>query len=264
MQERDTEIEALKDKNKKVKTEAQREIRRAERLQQEMLTIKEVNDVAKRDLAEEKEKYAEMEARYNDMETKLVKMTGSLDRYQQVAEELKATNEELDKKIEFHLQHEGNLISDKERADEEVVAVKREFKKKVQEVQFHSKRRDKAEQDKDKMARLKNEADAYKNWLKDEMKNVLKSVEGQRRDGETDEKLIKELQQQVTRLTGSLHNSQEKNALQFKLVEVYTLALLPMIQFVLLSIPLILNPLDPYSLSSLFSGPRAGQGGSRG
>jgi hypothetical protein len=36
---------------------------------------------------------------------------------------------------------------------------------------------------------------------------------------QTDEELIKELQKQVTRLTGNLHNSQEKNSLQFKLVE---------------------------------------------
>ena len=69
------------------------------------------------------------------------------------------------------------------------------------------------------MSKIKDEAERYKNWLKGEMKNVLKSVENQKRDSDTDEKLIKELQQQVKRLTSSLHISTEKNNQQFKLVE---------------------------------------------
>jgi hypothetical protein len=68
-------------------------------------------------------------------------------------------------------------------------------------------------------AALKLEAERYRNWLKEEMKNILKSVENQKKDSDLDEKLIKELQQQVKRLTATLHISQEKNAMQFKLVE---------------------------------------------
>ena len=115
----------------------------------------------------------------------------------QAAEELKATNEELEKKIEFLHHHEHEILGSKESADADVVKMKKEVKKKVAEVSAISKRRDRAEADAEKMARLKEEAERYKNWLKDEMKNVLKSVENQRKDGETDEKLIKELQQQV-------------------------------------------------------------------
>lgn len=73
------------------------------------------------------------------------------------------------------------------------------------------------------MASQKEEAERYKNWLKEEMKNVLKTVESQKKDSESDAKLIKDLSGQVKRLMSSLHISQEKNAMQFKLVEVSVL-----------------------------------------
>ena len=78
---------------------------------------------------------------------------GTADRYQQVAEELKATNEELEKKIEFHVGHESELIADKEAADGDVLRMKRDVKKAAQEIQAHSKRRDKADSEKEKMRR---------------------------------------------------------------------------------------------------------------
>jgi len=109
---------------------------------------------------------------------------------------------------------------DKEATDAEVARRKKEIKKKTQELQYHSKKRERAEKEKEIMLSQKEEAERYKNWLKEEMKNVLKTVESQKKDSEGDSKLIKDLSAQVKRLMSSLHISQEKNAMQFKLVEV--------------------------------------------
>jgi hypothetical protein len=51
------------------------------------------------------------------------------------------------------------------------------------------------------------------------MKQVIKSLENQKRDTETDEKLIRKLQAQMKRLSHYQRLAEEKNHMQFKLVE---------------------------------------------
>lgn len=213
------EILQLKDKHAKAKAEAAREIRRADRLQQEMLTIKDVNDKRKQEIADKQSKLDELTTQCMQLDTNMRALTAHLDKQQSIGDDLTNKNSELSKSIEFHLQRQAELIADKESAENEVGTLKKELRKRVAEVTLILKKKEKVEKEKELITAQKQESENYRNWLRDEMKNILKSVENQKQDSVTDEKLIRELQQQVKRLTATLHLSQEKNALQFKLVE---------------------------------------------
>lgn len=215
----DKEILQLKDRNAKAKAEAQHEVRRADRLKQEMLTIKEVNDQRKQDIDEKQSKIDELSEKCMQLDTNMRALTAHLDKQQNLSDELTGKNLELTKSIEFHIHRQGELIADKEAAESEVSHLKKDLKKRIGEVATMLKKKEKVEKEKEQVTALKVEAERYRNWLKDEMKNILKSVENQKKDSDLDEKLIKDLQQQVKRLTATLHISQEKNAMQFKLVE---------------------------------------------
>jgi len=212
------EVLQLKERHAKAKAEAARELRRADRLQQEMLTIKEVNDARKTEINDKQARLDDMTARCLQLETDMRALTAHLDKQQALSDELGAKNLELSKSVEFHLHRQGELIAEKEAAEAEAQSLHKELRKRVAEVANAHKKQAKTEKEKEQIQALRIEAERYRNWLKEEMKSVLKAVEAQRRDGDTDEKLIRELQQQVKRLTATLHLAQEKNSLQFKLV----------------------------------------------
>jgi len=212
------EVLQLKERHAKAKAEAARELRRADRLQQEMLTIKEVNDKRKLELDDKQGRLNELANQCLELDSKMRLATGQLERQQALADELAAKNLELTKSVEFHIHRQDELLGDKEAAEAESLALQKELRKRSAEVAAAHKKCAKVEKEKEAISALRLEAERYRNWLKDEMKSVLKAVEAQRRDGDTDEKLIRELQQQVKRLTATLHMAQEKNSLQFKLV----------------------------------------------
>jgi signal recognition particle GTPase len=87
---------------------------------------------------------------------------------------------------------EQRHAEDRERKQrEEVNKQKKVMQKEVKEKEaLHAAKENSEEKTRD--------AERYKKWLKDEMMKVLKSVENQKRDAETDEKLIRELQNHVT------------------------------------------------------------------
>jgi chromosome segregation ATPase len=121
--------------------------------------------------------------------------------------------------VEFHVQRQNELMADKESAEGDCSRLRAELKKRVSEVASVMKKKDRLEKEKGQVAALKTEAERYRNWLKEEMKSILKSVESARAEGDVDEALIRDLQGQVKRLTATLHVSQEKNAMQLRMVE---------------------------------------------
>jgi chromosome segregation ATPase len=184
-----------------------------------MEQIKEVNERCRQELKAKQQALDEYQARYETMDDKMKAMAYSLNKYQVMTEELKAKNVELDRTVNDHLHQEGELVAEKAALQDEVVRRKKEIKKVLSEVQYHAQKSSRTQQEKDALLSERNESERYRVWLKDEMKVVLRSVDNQKHDAETDEKLIKELQQQVKRLTASLKIAQEKNVMQFKLVE---------------------------------------------
>jgi chromosome segregation ATPase len=213
------EVSSLKEKSSKLKSEVQREERNAKRLQNEMLTIKKANDGRKQDLQDERGRNSELEQKIKEMDVRNTKMRNTLDKYMLEKEELEGKVLEMD---ENQKRVSENVTMLKKKTEQQQVQIKKkdgEIDKKLQELSKEAKSKAKAMEDQEKLRKEKRDAEKYKNWLKDEMKNVLKSVEAQRKDAETDEKLIKELQQQIKRLTSSLKISADKNAVQDKLVE---------------------------------------------
>lgn len=213
------EISGLKDKVSKANVEAQREQRIAARLQQEMLTIKAVNDDRKRVLTEKEGQLKEVQERYADLQAQLDRTAKDLSRYQQLAEELRLKNLELDKLIAEKLAQNDALKADKE----ELKVSLEEHKYKLEETRALLKSEEKANKrllkDKEQLISKKEEAEQYKSWLKGEIKEVMKTVDAQRKDADTDEKVIKDLQAQIKRLNASLHVSAEKNQMQLTVVE---------------------------------------------
>jgi chromosome segregation ATPase len=212
------EILALKERLAKSKSEAARELRRADRLQQELITIKEVNDARKAELGDQKGRMDDLAEKVLSLDQNLRAAQAELDSKSNLADELAVKNSELQKSIELHLSRQNELLAEREQAQSDSAGLQKELRKKNAEIASLTKRREKIEKERDQIQLLRLEAERYRNWLKDEMKSVLKAVEAQRRDGDLDEKLIRELQNQVKRLTATLHVAQEKNSLQFKLV----------------------------------------------
>jgi chromosome segregation ATPase len=213
------EILQFKEKLSKSNAEAQREMRISSRLQQEMLTIKAVNDRRKEDLAELKVKHDDVSEKFKDTDAKLQKANSTLVSYQKVAESLRAKNQALEKTVTDKTDTVEELKMDQEKTREELKTISLELEEKKAMVKSQEKQNKKLVREVETIRDKKNEAERYRNWLKDEMKNVLKSVEAQRKDAETDEKLIKDLQTQIKRLSGSLHLAAERNLAQMNLVD---------------------------------------------
>lgn len=209
----------LKDTVSELKQEASREERRTERLQEEMVSIKKVNEVRKNEIAEQKAEVEKLEEAQAQLEEKLKRMAYSLSKYQTVSDELKTKNEDLERTADDHIRTEGELIAEKEQVNANLVRKSKDLKKARQKVQALMLVNEEMENEKKELLAAKTESERYKAWLKEEMKSILKSVDNQKRDAETDEKFIKDLQQQVKRLTASLRITQEKNSMQYRLVK---------------------------------------------
>jgi hypothetical protein len=200
------------------RNEAQREIRRADRLEQERLTIQELNDKRKHDLLTRKAKHDDVFAKYSELETRLGHMRTSLEKFQGVAEELKAKNDEYENRIAEKSQVNSKLIADREILEKKFNSKSKEVYKKLQEVHAGTLKLARMEKDNEVLKARRDEAERYRAWLKDEMKAILKSVDNQRKDVVTDEKLLVELKTQAKNLDQSLTETLDKNQLQFKLV----------------------------------------------
>jgi len=215
----DKEMIALKEKSAKVKAEAARETRRADRLQAEMMTLKEVNDKRKSELQEKNSRLEELSDRCLQLDSNVRALTAHIDKQAAGAEDLAAKNAELAKSVDFHVQRANEVLTAKQQLENDVASLTRELRQKSSEVQAMTKKKERAEKEATQQSAARQEAERYRNWLKDEMKNILKAVEAQRKESAMDEGLIRELQQQVKRLTATLHLSAEKNNMQLRLVE---------------------------------------------
>jgi len=213
------EIKSLKEEALKLQNDVNRKERQARRERDEMKQIKQVSDGRKQDLAEERTRNSELEQKIKELEVKFIKARHGLDKFAIDKEELEGKVVELDDMQKKQQEISQQLKKQTEVQQGHLKKKEVEIEKKAQELSKEAKARNKALEDQEKLRKEKRDAEKYKNWLKDEMKSVLKSVEAQRKDAETDEKLIKELQQQIKRLTSSLKISADKNAMQYKLVE---------------------------------------------
>jgi len=213
------QIKSLKEEAFKLQADVNRKERQANRERDEMKQIKAVSDGRKRDLAEERIRNSELEQKIKELEVKFLKARNSLDKAAIDKEDLKGKVVGLDELQKKQQEVSQQLKKQTELQQGQIKKKEGEIEKMDQELTKEAKARNRALEDQEKLRKEKRDAEKYKNWLKDEMKNVLKSVDTQRKDAETDEKLIKELQQQIKRLTSSLKISADKNAMQYKLVE---------------------------------------------
>ena len=209
---------AMKEKFAVEKAESTRQFRRAERLQSELLTLKEASARQIADAAEKAKAHSALSEQFAEIDTKLKSATAAASSFQTAADELKQRNEDCEVQLSQWRARERDLIGEIDTANVELKRLNRETKNKDIDISALHKKVSAIEKDKEQVVSSRNEADRYCNWLKDEMKVLLKSLESSKKDTEADEKTLKDLQLQMKRLTTTLHASVDKNAVQSQLV----------------------------------------------
>ena len=86
-----------------------------------------------------------MNRKYEEVDNKLKQMEAELVRCQHINTQLKATNDDLEKKIDAQIQLQQDIMAEKDTADNEILRVHRELKKKTAETTSQKKQREKAE-----------------------------------------------------------------------------------------------------------------------
>jgi chromosome segregation ATPase len=207
------------DKMNEFKQEIERQFRRAERLQAELISIKDVNDKRKAENEHKVEELSVLSGKYSETEQKVRQYTQTIQDYAVETQELKQKTQDLEKLIEFNNDKLSQLTQSKENVVEENKLLKSTVKQLQTTINSAKKAASKLEKDKNQLVEVNDSQEEYKSWLKSELKTVLKTIEQQQKDSEIDEKLIKELQLQIKRLTINLHYNADKNNMQLKLVE---------------------------------------------
>jgi chromosome segregation ATPase len=133
--------------------------------------------------------------------------------------ELKRANEHLEQLKAKHDEHAVRLAAEKQQLVD-AAAVQQQQQTALKE-QLKQERAQKArlEAEVGSLQEKQQQQLAYRQWLKAQMKQVLKSFEAQQREAEVDEKLVRELQTQVRKLSGALHVANNKNCDQYQLLE---------------------------------------------
>lgn len=209
----------LTDEAAQMKENVSREKKRAERFKTEMLSIKKVNDKRKEDIKREKEINLALTDRVNSLNEELRKTIVEKDAIHQDHIELKEKMRDVETEKDEMTKKWHDERERKEQAEAQLVARRQELREANKRISTLGAGIQKLETEKEQITEKKVQAEKYKNWLKEQMKSVLKTVDAQKKDAETDEKIVKELQIQLKRLTASLHDANQKNQDQYKLVE---------------------------------------------
>jgi cilia- and flagella-associated protein 58 len=217
----DRQAHELRTKLQKMESMGDRDSRRADRLQSEIASLKEVNQSRCVALARREQELEDSKAENTTLLTNKREMEYALDKYRDVAEELRLKNEELEKSVQFHIQNESALLVEKESAEKDGKHLKDELRKRTQEVLQHSRHSERMEADKLRLQSLKLDAERQRDKLRTEMTQVQREVVLQARNADTDEKLIKDMEQQIKRLNASLQASREKNKAHLRLMKQY-------------------------------------------
>ncbi len=214
-----SEINSLKEQLNAQKAEVARQTRRAERLQNEMLLIKQVNDKRKAELALVQARWEQLNERYQSSDDKLRGMTLHLDKYQSVADELKGQADEREKEVGKLASRLAAAQAERSTMVQTVSELGQANHRLEAELQTALKRMAKLEREKNEVVSLSSESARYREWMRGELKQLAKGMEAQSSNAAQDERLIKELQLQIKRLTQSLLGSSEKNQQAFAMLQ---------------------------------------------
>eukprot|EP01083_Nonionella_stella_P070115 187413_1 len=217
----DAKLQLNRDKFHKTKSELDRELRRSERVQQELIGIKELNDQRKIKIEEKDEEIRRIkqDAKRLDIDVKEYQM--NCERYERIADELTQKNEDLAMQVDEHMHEESQLAAEKENALSGQKQIQGELYKTIEEARILARAKERISKEKEQVERQKRDIERQREFLKSELSTIQKDLDIQTHNADTDEKLVKDLQLQVKRLGSQLQASKDKNTVQMDTVRAY-------------------------------------------
>jgi chromosome segregation ATPase len=114
-------VRSFKDESLKLKTDVEREAKRADRLQDEMMSLKKTSDSKDQVIVQRNKKIDEYEQLLVTWDMKVKEEANKAESIQSVVKDLKARNLELEAKLTTVQKNVDNLVSDKDSLEAEVL-----------------------------------------------------------------------------------------------------------------------------------------------
>ena len=211
---KDKEILILKEKYATQKTETQRHFRKCERLSNELMTLKETNDKKQSNWNEKEKENNDLKDKYDGLMVEVQTLQYNNATLSNENSLLKNKYDEAEKLIYLMKEKEHEMYGTCEQLNTEMRKWSQLVKTKENDILNLNKKIVQLEKTNQHTLQQKQENDRYKEWLKDEMKQVLKRMDGFSVTAEGDEVVIRELQGQLKKLSGVLSSCVEKCQVQ--------------------------------------------------
>ena len=211
---KDKDILVLKEKYATQKTETQRHFRKCERLSNELMTLKETGDKKQSAWNEKEAEMVSLKDKYDGLMVEVQTLQYNNATLANDNQLLKNKYEEAEKLIYLMKEKEHEMYGTCEQLNTEIRKWSGYVKAKEADIVALNKKVGQLEKSNQHTLQQKQENDRYKEWLKDEMKAVLKKMDGFAVQAEGDEVVIRDLQSQLKKLSTLLSTTVEKCAVQ--------------------------------------------------
>lgn len=202
-------VRGFKDETAKLKADAERESRRADRMQEEMMSVKKTSDSKDQVIVTRNKKIDEYEQLLVTWDMKVKEEAHKAETFQSAAKELRARNMDLEAKVGSLTRSSETLVSDKESLEAEVLRKNDMVRDRTDACKQLQKANDTLTKQMEVLSASKGELEKHRDALKKELLDVQKELEAQSRLADGDEKMIKELHMQIKRLNSVLLSSKE-------------------------------------------------------
>jgi chromosome segregation ATPase len=204
---------------KKAEADVARYMRQSDRAALEMKQFQQVSERDRQKLSAKTSEHADLQAQFSNTQQQLMSVQNKMAVYENLSTEFKHKMESAEATVK---QRERDLAEHREMLltkENEILREKAALRSANADYTELQKDNAKLQKEKQLATTKKVQAETYRAYLKKEMKAVMQSLEGQRKDAESDEKIIRKLQVQMKRLTHNNKLAEEKNHMQKKLVE---------------------------------------------
>ncbi|CEO99227.1 Cilia- and flagella-associated protein 58 central coiled coil domain-containing protein [Plasmodiophora brassicae] len=204
-------LETVQENLRKALNEAERESRRAQRLQDEMIGIKEQNDKRELEIQQLAFELDRSKGESDQLRLLIKDNTINLERFRRAGDDLRLKNDEYERRIEGYIKQQQRTTEEMDGMADDSKSKSELIRKKSEEIEQLRKKLAKGAKDFDQLMEKKTEGDTQRDMLKSELLNLSKEMDTFRRHADADEKLIKELQVSFKRLNVGFQQSKEKN-----------------------------------------------------
>ena len=219
LEEVEKERDATKAENSQLAEQLNRARSTSSQYSQQMVNIQLAHEYTVNELKGMTQQLKESEDRIEQSKQKIKNLEQEFAHMCSVNNELKRSNEHLEQLKVKHDEYDVKMLGEKQKLTESLTDKEKEISQLKEKLKMELMQKQKLESEVGNYHEKKKQHDAYRAWLKEQMRNVLKSFEQQKREAEVDEKIIKELQVQIKKLSAALYIANNKNYDQYQLIE---------------------------------------------